>query len=93
MDDLIQAAAANLDLQLVRIAVALEGSGSGAKRLIDSMTRGEAHPGAARFIEEAAAILKIRKLLADAMTSAPRRPRVRKFQVIDGHPIAILPAA
>lgn len=84
MLDLIKSAAANLDLQLVRIAVALEGGEAGAKRLIDAMARGEAHPGAARFLEEAAAVLRVRKLLAEAMTAPPERPRLQRFHIVEG---------
>jgi hypothetical protein len=93
MDDLIRAAAANLDLQLVRIAVALEGGEAGAKRLIDNMARGRAHPGAASFVEEAAAILKVRRLLAVALVSAPCRPRIQRFHFSDGGRVETLPAA
>ena len=93
MDDLIKAAAANLDLQLVRIAVTLEGGEAGAKSLIDSMARGEAHPGAGRFLEEAAAILRLRKLLAEAMEPVPQRPRLQRFHIIEGGRAVTLPAA
>lgn len=84
MLDLIKSAAANLDLQLVRIAVALEGGEAGAKRLIDAMARGEDHPGAARFLEEAAAVLRVRKLLAEAMIAPPPRARLQRFHIIEG---------
>jgi hypothetical protein len=92
MDDLIRAAAANLDLQLVRIAVALEGSEAGAKQLIDSMTQGRAHPGARPFMAEAAAILRVRMLLAEAMPLTPKA-RMQRFHIIEGGRAVVSPPA
>ena len=93
MDDLIRSAAANLDLQLIRIAVALEGGEAGAMRLMDAMVRGEAHPGTARFLDEAAAVLRLRKLLAEAMTASPQRPRLQRFHIVEGGRATTRPAA
>jgi hypothetical protein len=93
MNDLINAAADNLDLQLVRIAVALEGSEAGAKQLIDTIARREFHPGARRFFEEAAAILRGRRLLSAALRPASRRPRLQRFAIVEGGRAQRLPAA
>lgn len=93
MDDLIKSAALNLDRQLLRLAVELEGSEAGAKHLIDSMARAEAHPGARRFLTEAAALLRARKLLSVAMNAAPVARPARRFQVINGGRMAASPAA
>lgn len=92
MDDLIKSAALNLDRQLLRLAVELEGSEAGAKHLIDSMARAQSHPGAARFLTEAAALLRARKLLSAAMNAPVAQP-MRRFQVITGGRMATSPAA
>ncbi len=92
MDDLIKSAALNLDRQLLRLAVELEGSEAGAKRLIECMARSEAHPGIRRFLTEPAALLRARKLLSVAMTPTAVQP-ARRFQVITGGRMAASPAA
>lgn len=93
MDDLIKSAALNLDRQLLRLAVELEGSEAGAKRLIECMARSEAHPGAKRFLTEAAALLRARKLLSAAMNGPAAEKPARRFQVITGGRMATSPAA
>ncbi len=93
MDHLIKSAALNLDRQLLRLAVELEGSEAGAKRLIEGMARGEPHPGTKRFLSEAAALLRARKLLSAAMNSAPAGQPARRFQVINGGRMPASPAA
>lgn len=92
MDDLIKSAALNLDRQLLRLAIELEGGEAGAKRLIECMARSEAHPGTRRFLTEAAALLRARKLLSAAMNPPAAQP-VRRFQVITGGRMATSPAA
>jgi hypothetical protein len=93
MDDLIKSAALNLDRQLLRLAIELEGGEAGARRLIEAMARSEAHPGSARFLNEAAALLRARKLLGAALFQPSRHTSSRRFHVIDGGRRATSPAA
>ncbi|MEZ5925997.1 MAG: hypothetical protein R3D57_16625 [Hyphomicrobiaceae bacterium] len=93
MDDLLKAAAANLDQQLIRVAVALEGSEAGAKQMIDALARGLAHPGSDRFLDEVGAILRVRRLLAHALSGATPSTRPRRFEIIEGGRAVTVPAA
>lgn len=93
MDDLIKSAALNLDRQLLRLAIELEGGEAGARRLIEAMSRCDPHPGTARFLNEAAALLRARKLLGAALYSPLQPSSARRFHVIAGGRTVTSPAA
>jgi hypothetical protein len=56
------------------------------------MARGEAHPGAGRFMHEAAAILRVRKLLAEASRPTPERRRPQRFHIDEDARPVVQPA-
>lgn len=93
MDDLIKSAALNLDRQLLRLAIELEGGEAGARKLIEAMARSEPHPGTARFLAESAALLRARKLLGAALFPPPQHSSARRFHVITGGRTVTSPAA
>jgi len=72
-DALIRDTVVALDQALARIAVDVSGSQRGAAALLTALARGEATAETAAFLTEGAALLRARRLLAQARWRSLRR--------------------
>ena len=69
-DNLIRDTVAAIDKALARIAIRVAGSGPSAQDLLMAVSDGESSTMTSAFLTEAAALMRARLLLADAMRPA-----------------------
>ena len=72
-DMVIRDTVAALDRALARIALDVCGNHAGAETLLAALGRGETSPATKAFLSQAAALIRARLLLADAVAVKPCR--------------------